>query len=178
MDTPKKTYNVFEIKDFFESKFQKSHFSLPLPVIETNSDGIQISFRASRITPSILLDSLVIISSSVDQWRISGIEKGYLSVQAPLPGGAGKYGMESLRIRFTLYADYSTLHCSKSTELSPAELHSIYSLFEFLSGIGENENQNPKEILTSLGVTVFDPVGEELKNGDLYTLRELPAMNR
>lgn len=165
METAKKTYNVFEIKDFFDSISRKSSSDkgiYPAPKVDSAGEEIQISFQTERTDESILLQCIQLLSASIENWRIYSIDKGYISLQAP--SGVGKYGIESFRIRITLYPDKTQVLATKNRELEAGELHCIHSLHEFLC-LKNSPPPEPGQILRSLGIGVFDPVEEELKTG-------------
>lgn len=51
----------------------------------------------------------------------------------------------------------------KKDNFSSSDLYTIVSLYKYFCGLDSKKNVNPREILQKLGVTVFDPVEEELK---------------
>lgn len=166
METAKKTYNLFEIKDFFESqslKRKQNTGSYPHPKVESSGEEIQISFQAEKINESSLFECVLLLSTSLENWRIYSIDRGYLSLQAP-QGGGGKYGVDSLRVRITLYPDKTQVFITKNRELDAVELHSIFSLHEFLC-LKKEVPPEPKQILRALGIGIYDPLEEELKSG-------------
>ena len=168
MEQEKKTLDILQVKEILLKQIgtiaQEERSNATIPEIVLSQEEIQITFASGKIHGEILLQCVEILSSSLENWRISSIETGYMALQAPSTSGYDtKYGLDSLRIRFTLYPSKCNIFVSKRGEMSTPELLSIFGLYRFLSSLGKSETKNPTDILVKLGATVYDPIEEELK---------------
>lgn len=172
MEQEKKTHDILQVKEILLKQIgaipAQNRSNASVPEITPSQEEIHISFSTGKIDPKIVLECIDILNRSIENWRISSMDTGYISLQAPYAYGYdSKYGMDSLKIRFTLYSDRCNLSISKRKEMNTSEILAIFSLYQFLSSLNQQEFSNPAEILSKMGATVFDPLKEEIQGNSL-----------
>lgn len=168
MEQEKKTHDILQVKEILLKQIgaipSQNRSNASIPEITPSQEEIHIAFSTGKIDPKIVFECIDILNRSIENWRISSIDSSYVALQAPYTlGYDSKYGMDSLKIRFTLYSDRCNLSISKRKEMNTSEILAIFSIYQFLSSLNQQESSNPAEILTKMGATVFDPLKEEIQ---------------
>ncbi|MDX1958045.1 MAG: AAA family ATPase [Leptospiraceae bacterium] len=141
---------------------------LGLPEVFPEKNELKIEFTIPTLTKEQVLDSIQILKSHIENLRIHTFESGYYTIQALNENLFDtKNILETVRFRFVSSRTSSKIEISKKGNYKSEELFAIFNLYKyFLSGSGK-KTQNPKELLLKLGISVYDPIEEELKGEQL-----------
>jgi AAA+ superfamily predicted ATPase len=141
---------------------------LSLPEIVSEKNEIKITFDIPSFSKEQIFDCIQILKTQIENIRIQTFESGFYSFQSLNENLFDtKNLLDNCRFRFFLSRNSAKIEISKKGNLVPSELMSSILLFKYFSGKETKKNTNPKEILSKLGVTVFDPIEEELKGNTL-----------
>ncbi|MCB1192879.1 MAG: ATP-binding protein [Leptospiraceae bacterium] len=126
---------------------------------------IKVSFSLKQLTKELIFDGIQIIKNYIENIRIHTFEQGLYTLQALNDNiFDSKSIVDNIRFRFIILKSQSRVEISKKGDFKRDELFSIIALFKYLNGEDAQNLQDPKEILTKLGVNVFDPAEEKLKD--------------
>ena len=115
-----------------------------------------------------LFEAIGVIRNYIENFRIYNFENGYFSIQGlsdnlfePEKNISGK-----IRFRFSYSASVLKFESSKRGDYSLKEVQTCLALYRFFLGT-KNQKRDPKEILSKLGVEVYDPMEEKTKGTSL-----------
>ena len=110
-----------------------------------------------------LFESIGVVRNYIENFRIYNFENGYFSLQALSENlfEPDKNLTNKIRFRFSFSSSQLKLEISKRTDLTLKEIQTCIALYKFFLE-SNGTKRNPKEILTKLGVEVFDPLEEKV----------------
>lgn len=147
------------------------------PNITLEKNEIKIDFTAPNLTKEIIFDSIVIIKSYIENVRIQTFENGYCALQALNDNFFDTKGiLDNIRFRFYSMRNHYKIEITKKANLSPSEILAIVEIYQLFANQGKKK-LDPKELLKRLGITVFDPLEEELK-GNHYTFDQIAGYEK
>jgi hypothetical protein len=158
MSNPSPLLDFFKAKELLLSEIGNEGY-------EFHSEKEEQLFRMTLPDPGKekLFEAIGIIRNYIENFRIYNFENGYFSIQGlndnlfePEKNLTGK-----IRLRFSYSSNVLKFEASKRGDFSLKEIQTCIALYHFLIGSGTNR-RNPKEILTKLGVEVFDPLEEKV----------------
>jgi hypothetical protein len=160
--------NFFKAKELLISEIGSEGYSF-------HSEKEDLIFQMTLPDPGKekLFDSIGIVRNYIENFRIYNFENGYMSLQGlnenlfePEKNLTGK-----IRFRFSFSSNILKFEASKRGDFNLKELQACMALYKFFLESGASK-RNPKEILTKLGVEVFDPA-EEKANGRLLSFENV-----
>jgi ATP-dependent Zn protease len=130
-----------------------------LPNLTWEKNEIHLSFPAPGLSKARILDSIQRIQSRIPNLRIHSMEEKYVCIQAM---NANLFDNKSLldnaKFRFFIRESGGSFEFSKPKGITEPELIAILEIFRLLFQDSETGSLDPKEILTKLGVTIYDPM--------------------
>lgn len=148
----------------FQNILSESGLQSELPELFSEKGEVKVNFTVKTLSKEQIFDSFQIIKSQIENLRIQTFESGFYSVQALNENlFETKNILDNIRFRFICSRTSNRIEISKKDNFSSSDLYTIVSLYKYFCGLDSKKNVNPREILQKLGVTVFDPVEEELK---------------
>lgn len=161
-------------KSFLHSELSAAGFSSgDLPEVSSEKKDLKIEFSVSSISKSALLDCLQILKNHIENLRIHTFEPGYYCIQALNENlFETKNLLDTIRFRFYSGRTKNRVEITKKGDFTRQELFATVSLFKFLKSGNSAEIVKPEELLTSLGVEVFQPA-EAQKQGKAMTFEHV-----
>ncbi len=135
----------------------------PIPEIYPEKNEIKIKFFVPSLSKEKVFDCLSIIKKHIENIRIHTFEDNFYSFQALNENLFSKDSiLDNIKFRFSVFRE-NLVEISKKGNLQMDEVYAITSIFKYLNSESTQGNLNPKDILTKLGTTVFDPSEERIK---------------
>lgn len=129
---------------------------------------IKVSFSVFQLNKEKIFDGIQIIKSYIENIRIHTFDQGLYTFQALNENiFDSKSIVDNIRFRFIILKSHNKVEITKKGDFKRDEVFSIIALYKYLNGEIAEKNQNPKEILNKLGVNVFDPLEEKLKENPM-----------
>jgi hypothetical protein len=150
---------------------------IALPEIYPEKNEVKVEFLAASLGSDQIVECLQIIKNHIENIRIHTFEPGFYIFQALNENVFdSKSILDNIKFRFIVYNNQNKVEISKKGDFKREEIFVIISLFKFITGSNAKKNVNPKELLSRLGVTVFDPA-EEALSGNLITFDHIAGYN-
>ena len=150
---------------------------IALPEIYPEKNEVKVEFLASALAPEQIVECLQIIKNHIENIRIHTFEPGFYVFQALNENMFdSKSILDNIKFRFIVYNNQNKVEISKKGDFKREEIFVIISLFKYITGSNSKKNANPKELLSRLGVTVFDPA-EEALTGNIITFDHIAGYN-
>lgn len=139
-----------------------------LPEILFEKNEIKVEFPVPHLSKEMIFDCIQVVKNHIENLRIHTFEPGFYSFQALNENlFETKSVLDNIRFRFFTSRTQHTVEISKKGELLPNEILVIISIYHFFLSSGGKKRSSPKELLSRLGILVYDPLEEELKNNHL-----------
>lgn len=136
-----------------------------LPEVYPEKNEIKVQFMIPTFSKELVFDSLQIIKTHIENIRIHTFEPGFYSFQALNENiFDSKTILDNIRFRFINSRTQNRVEIAKKGDFKREEIYTIISLYKFFHESVSKKSANPKELLARLGITVFDPEEEILKN--------------
>ncbi|TGL57346.1 AAA family ATPase [Leptospira ognonensis] len=168
MSNPSSHLDFFKAKELLLSEIGSAGF-------EFLTEKEEQIFKMTLADPGKekLFDCLGIIRNYIENFRVYNFENGYFSLQGLNENlfEPEKNLSNKIRFRFSFTSNLLKFEASKRSDFSFKELQACIALYKFFLGTTATQ-RNPKEILTKLGVEVFDPV-EEKVSGNLLSFENV-----
>lgn len=151
-------------KEYLLKELSKETENSKLPKIFPEKNEIKIEFEVENINSEDLVESLRILKNHIENLRIHSIDSNFFVIQAMNENlFEMKSILDNIKFRFISYGNQRKIDISKKGDLKTEELYAVISLFKYFYKSESKKNQDPKEILNKLGVSVFLPEQERLK---------------
>lgn len=138
--------------------------AVALPQIYSEKNELKIEFSIKDVFPETIFNCIQVLKTHIENLRIHTFEPNYYVIQVLNENLFDNRSLlDNAKFRFLTVSNQSKVEITKRADFKREEVFAIISLFKMLSGANSRRTINPKELLAKLGVSVFDPVEEELK---------------
>lgn len=139
-----------------------------LPQISFEKNEIKISFPVLNLSKELIFDCIKVIKNHIENLRIHTFESGFYSFQALNENIFDtKNLLDNIRFRFFNTAKENLVEISKKGELFPNEVLVVIAIYQFFNSTQTKNSLSPRELLSKLGIQVYDPIEEELRGNIL-----------
>jgi AAA+ superfamily predicted ATPase len=180
--TEKKTLDFLTAKETILRELGKisseDRAQLSFPEITLEKNELKIEFILPGLTKELIFDCIHIVKNHIDNLRIHTFEPGFYSFQALNENFFDTKGiLDNIRFRFYSNRTQNKLEISKKGDLNSNEVLVVITIYQFFLSAGGKKAQNPKDLLSRLGILVYDPLEEELK-GNLLDFSHVAGYNQ
>ncbi|HMV79000.1 MAG TPA: AAA family ATPase [Leptospiraceae bacterium] len=165
MNETKNTLDFLQLKEliFRETKDSKGENSVRGLSVTSEKGEIKIEFTPAVLTKEMIFDSIKVIKTQIENLRVHTFENNYYSFQALNENIFETKGiLDNIRFRFFTLGSSNRIEVSRKGNFREEESLAVLNLLKFFSE-SETKTVNPKEILSRLGIEVFDPLEAEIK---------------